>query len=714
MQRPFNPSRLPWTIVVGVSLLAAAPVSAAGEDEDEVIEEIVVTADFRERKLSDLPASVAVLAGETLRQGAVQHFEELTFLVPNLNWAGGSNRPRYFQIRGIGERSQYEGAPNPSVGFLIDDIDFSGIGGIALTWDVAQVEVLRGPQGTRYGANALAGLINVRSAEPGDGLAGRVRVLGGGDDARGLAGAVGGTLTEALSARFSASRYESDGFRDNVYLSRSDTNGRNESDAKARLRWQGDEWQADLNLLYVDVDNGYDAFAIDNGFTTYADRPGRDAQRSRGGALKLVRDFGETATLTSITSAARSDIDFGFDADWGNPDAWAPYTYDFVSRFQRDRETLSQELRLVSGPDGGLAGGDVAWLAGVYLLRLEEGNREDSSGLYVDPFDPVFGTFTLEKDLRSAYEATSTAVFGQLDWQIGDRHSLSAGLRIERRDADYADVLDGAARNRLDDAETMLGGQLSYRYEPGGRHGFYASLARGYKAGGFNLGSVPSEGERYFEAEFLWNLEAGVRSVWRPGVLESGLTVFVTRREDQQIGTSQQLVAGDPSSFIFFTDNAASGRSVGLEGDLRYSPSEGIELYASLGLLRVEFDDYSTPDGLDLSGREQAHAPSYSFALGATWRHASGWFAGADLTGRDSFYFSDSHDERSDAYELLGLRVGYAAGGWTATLWGRNVTDERYAVRGFFFGNEPPGFPNERYVRLGDPRQIGLSIEYAF
>ena len=119
----------------------------------QTIDEIVVTADFRGRTANEIPASISILDRDEIEQLAVQHFEELVNAVPNLNWSGDGHRARYFQIRGVGELAQYQGAPNPSVGFLIDDIDFSGIGTIATLFDIQQVEVLRGPQGTRYGAN---------------------------------------------------------------------------------------------------------------------------------------------------------------------------------------------------------------------------------------------------------------------------------------------------------------------------------------------------------------------------------------------------------------------------------------------------------------------------------------------------------------------------------------------------------------------------------
>src|ERR1700735_2943188 len=141
-----------------------------GASADETLQEIVITASLRSSSAAELPQSVSVLDAATLQAAGVQHFEDVLEMIPNLSWASGSSRPRFFELRGIGEVEQYQGAPNPSVGFLIDDIDFSGVGMPATLFDTRQIEVLRGPQGTIYGANALAGLINVRTEDPGNGM----------------------------------------------------------------------------------------------------------------------------------------------------------------------------------------------------------------------------------------------------------------------------------------------------------------------------------------------------------------------------------------------------------------------------------------------------------------------------------------------------------------------------------------------------------------
>ena len=154
-----------------------------------------------------------MLDGRTLRDAGRANFGDVLGLIPNLNWAGDTSLPRYFQLRGIGELEQYQGAPNPSVGFLIDDVDFSGLGGAGTLYDIDQVDVLRGPQAARYGANALGGLVYLRSAAPTDTLYGRVD-LDAGDYGTRSEGAVLSGPVESLDSgfRLAAQHLYSDGY----------------------------------------------------------------------------------------------------------------------------------------------------------------------------------------------------------------------------------------------------------------------------------------------------------------------------------------------------------------------------------------------------------------------------------------------------------------------------------------------------------------------
>ncbi len=192
---------------------------------------------------------------------------------------------------------------------------------------------------------------------------------------------------------------------------------------------------------------------------------------------------------------------------------------------------------------------------------------------------------------------------------------------------------------------------------------------------------------------------------------QAELAVFCMWREEQQVAASFQLDPGDPLTYVFYTDNAARGRNLGLEASGSWQPLERWTLAASLGLLHTEYLDYAYGDR-NLDGREQAHAPSYQYSLSAQWGGEVGWMARADLTGVDAFYFDTSHDQRSQAYTLLNLKAGYARARWSAFSWARNVTDETYAVRGFYFGLEPPDYANELYVQRGDGRLVGLTLQW--
>lgn len=695
------PLRWLWPVMAGM-LVARTAVG------DEPLEEIVVHASLRAIPALDLPQSVTVLDRAQITAQGVQHFEDLLGAIPDLNWAAGTSRPRYFQLRGIGEVEQYQGAPNPSVGFLIDDIDFSGVGMPATLFDTQQIEVLRGPQGTTYGANGLAGLINVRTVDPGSAPEFAAELTGATYDTRAAGFAAGDGLGEGRGGwRVVAQRFVSDGFRHNAFLGENATNGYDETTLRAKLRWEfSPGLRADLSLMHVFLNNGYDAWSIDNTYTTYSNQPGRDSQRSNGASLRLSERVEGVGELQSVTSAADSAIVYSFDGDWGNDGLWGQYApYDYYQVDHRVRRTIAQDLRLAGDP-GAALWGRANWLMGVYALRLSE--SDDLMYVY-----DVEGSGSGLTELTSRYAATNIALYGSLDAAVDSRTSVSAGLRVEQRVSSYSDSADERTpfpdqRNR------MTGGNLSIsRATDGGNH-LYATVARGYKGGGFNIGSQILAEQRGFGPESLWSVEAGLKRGDAAGAYSAQADVFYMRRQHMQVYLSEQLVPSNPLAYVFYTQNASDGENYGVEGEGRWRVSPRWQLSGSASLLRTRYVGVTGVfAGLGIDGRAQPFAPGYKVSAAVEYDDPSGAYARVDSSALDSFYYYTSDAQTSRSYHLENLRVGYRSGSFGASLWVRNLFGERYAQQGFSFGLIPPNFPTQSFLQLGDPRQVGFTVTYA-
>jgi iron complex outermembrane recepter protein len=692
--------------VLGTTSQAAATDSA----EDPQLEEIIVTAALRPVPILELPGSATVLTETTLRDAGQQHLEDILALVPNLNWAGDTSRPRYFQVRGIGELQQYQGAPNPSVGFLIDDIDFSGLGSAATLFDLDHVEVLRGPQGTLYGANALAGLIVAKSAAPADSFGGRAEFDAGDYNER----SYGAVLTGPVSAldsgfRLAAQRYTSDGFYHNAYLGRSDANNRDELTLRARWRYDPNElWRVDLTLMRVQIDNGYDAWSIDNTRTTQSDHPGVDRQYSTGISAHAAYTGLDAATLTAIATYADTAVDYGFDGDWGNPILWAPYTYDFTEYQIRHRSTRSLELRVGNSPQHGLS-----WLVGAYAFELREGLNDTSAGVYVDPFDPTQNSTSLSV-VSSQYVSRSGALYGQLDGDWGARTRWSLGVRGERRTSHYNDTttnLDApTTANNFAPADDLWGAHLSLDSRIADGQNVYALISRGYKAGGFNLSPGLPPSQLQFAPESALNFEVGHKARFMGGSLRIDTSLFYMSRHSEQVLTSDQLDPSNPNTFTFYTGNAKSGYNYGLESTLAWAAAPRLELGGSLGLLRTMYRGF-VQNGVELPDRALPHAPDWQAAVNATWRDPRGPYARLDVTGMGAFYYDlPPNETRSHAYGLVNGKLGWQNQRYEIYVWGRNLLNKDYTVRGFYFGDEPPDFPNKLYTQLGEPRNWGVHV----
>ncbi|ABO23602.1 TonB-dependent receptor [Shewanella loihica] len=704
----------PIALAVAAALTHTSLMASDTPPANDEMEVIVVTSDFRQSSLDKMPSSISVIDQQQIEDEGAQHFEDVLNGIANFNWSGGSSRAKYFQIRGVGEQEEYQGAPNSSVGYIIDDIDMSGLGMISSMYDLQQVEVLRGPQGTRYGANALAGLIYLKSNDPTSVFEHGAELQLGDDNLRTYSGFSSGPLTDSgkLLYRVSLQQHEQNGYRDNLYLGRDDTNGRDEFTGRIKLRWYAtDDLVADLSLMHADFNNGYDAWTLDNnGFDTLTDEPGVDKQRTTGGSLKLTYSGADSFELVSLSSMAQSDTHHGYDGDWANPEFWAarscegePCQYDYTWNKLGDRTTLSQEFRLSSTEAGRIFDGSTDWLVGVYGLRLTEDN--DTLEIYNG----------WEDRLLAEYEATNLAVFAQLDSDLGNGYALSVGARLERRESDYSD----SDKDAFDPSENMWGGHiaLSKTLSPGQQA--YARIARGYKAGGFNMSlPVSLSDKKEFQAETLYNYELGLKSEWLDGDATTHFSLFYMDRRDQQVSASQQN-PDEPQKFILYVENAGSSHNYGAELEANWYATDNLKLYGTLGWLETAYGDYAYQDkygGLvDLTGRELAHSPNLTYSAGATYRSDLGWFANLTTSGKSEFYYSDSNDSKSEPYTIFNARVGYETETWSAYLWGRNLFDEKYGVRGFYFGNEPDnGWADKQYIRYGDPRQLGVTLNVKF
>jgi outer membrane receptor protein involved in Fe transport len=665
--------------------------------------EIMLYGATQEISLFELPGSATILSADELQKNASYQLSQALTDLPGINYAGGSNAPRFFQIRGIGEFEQYEGAPNPSVGLIVDDIDFSGLGLPITFFDTMQLEILRGPQGTRYGASALAGLIRLDSNKPKSEYGGTIELGVGNDSLKSAGVAITGPVLQGndkLLFRLSSAAMYQDGFRNNKFLNSDDTNQRLERNTRLALSAKPSAESAiDLKFIHIDNNDGYDVFTIDNSFTTQSDRPGKDELQANGASLKASLALSNDLIFESTTSVLDANQSYAYDGDWGNNPFWEPYApYDYEFQSVRERSQFSEELRLRSNPELYVRGLTRRWLLGTYMQRL---NEETEISEFADNFQ--------YRDLASEYRAKTYAAFAEYEVPLRKGSAFILGARLEQRDMRYLDSRPSAFYPE----DLMWGGSASLTQDLNAQARAYITLARGVKGGGINPGTrIPNE-QRIFSPESLISLESGIKGHFFDNRLTTEIAAFLWKRDDAQLKFAFQYDPNDPLAFSYVTSSVAEGENLGLEGRVVYELSPQLSLLSSGAILSTKYTEVPLSNA-DLDGREQSHAPSWQYSLGVEYQATENWFTRVAMQGKDDFYFDDSHSEKSSAYELLNVSLGYRTPSWSWTVWGRNVLDQKYAVRGFFFGNEPPNFEPKKYVQLGDPISFGTTISIYF
>lgn len=500
------------TTAIALGALSIPAYLFAAEDTNSGIEKITITADFRPIELKETAGSVSVVNSELAELRGAQHIEEILQNIPNVTWTSSASRSRFIQMRGIGDLEQYaEPKYYPAVGMILDDIELGDAANAGMLFDTQQVEVLRGPQGVRFGASAYGGLLKIQSNPATSDFQGIVSGGLGNYGQQNVGLVLNGALAENLNGRIGFQNNKKDGFIKNDYLAKDDTSGTDETTARLKLNWQATESSSyDFNVLKFNSDSGMDAWSFDNPRATVSDEPGKDDQNTLAFSLKGSWQLSEQNQLSATISSTDSELDYAYDADWNNPEFCQLFVCTFGTdmaseQFLRDRQRTSLDVRLTNSTKQETDSGQ--YVIGVY------GNQSD------DELDYFYNSIWYgDYSSNSEYEADRFAIYAEYEYFASNKLSLAAGIRLETVKDDFID--SNGFSSSIDSDLVNL--QLTGKYKVDDGTLLYGSLAQAEKPGGVNVAASAqynfmspefqqfSNGKLTFEAETLSNLEVGV------------------------------------------------------------------------------------------------------------------------------------------------------------------------------------------------------------
>jgi iron complex outermembrane receptor protein len=661
------------------------------------LEEVLVTAQKREQSIQDVPIAISAVSEEMLEQTGINTITEVIPMVPGLTGADYGLATNTWAIRGIGSNDWTIGS-EPSVGVFVDDA-YVGRNIFATTnfFDINRIEVVKGPQGTLFGRNSAAGAISLITNRPGEENELRLGVALG-DEGQERYEVVGNwAVSDSFALRLAYQHQEWEGMWEEVI---SGDDMYTESDVvRLTARWDvTDNLEALIRFNYGEAETNYTS-AI-NTTTNLADpgeeypdkyainKPNYEDNEDEGFGLRLTWSINDSLTLVSITDVRSGENSYFEDVDGTADDLAVDEALglglgglDIPVGLGGDADTFYQEFRLSGGSKS------LTWFTGVsyYTEDLENSRWE------VDYVATALGFPIGQQRIESEAENDSYGIYGDITWQVTDRLALIGGARWSFDDKDWCtntlldDFYDmgGPTDGEVCDEEDWdeLTSRLVVQYDLSDDTMFFASVAEGYKGGGFNTAVVDTDGDFIadtvvpFDPETSIAYELGMKSTLLDGRMQLNGSVYFTDYEALQVAT-----------FDFDTGqqirNAGDAETTGLEAELSYMVTDGLVLMANYAYLDAEISSG------ELDGQELAYAPENTFSIGANLNHeflggSLNWFAVYNYT--DEFYHDLDNVNEEDSYGILNGKVTYTAGSerWDLAIAADNITDEEYAtIRG--------------------------------
>lgn len=739
--------------------MAEEAADPAARSAATALDTITVTAERREQNLQDVPVSVGVVQGEAMRaftEGGDDTLLALSGKVPGFYAETTTGRifPRFY-IRGLGNIDFYLGASQP-VSIIQDDVVLEHV---VLksnpVYDVDQVEVLRGPQGSLFGRNTTAGIVKFDTVKPGEEFSGRVNASYGSQDTVAIDGGIGGPINDVLSFRVSTLYQHRGDWVDNTYSGPSADGtvgpknnamgGYDDRNLRLQMLFKPSER---FSLLASAHTRDYDGTSTlflrgamhkgSNKVDVARDKVAYDeagnnpqAYRTHGGSIKAIYDFGAT-TLTSISAYettsgySRGDTDGGAAADF--PVGGVPNGYGQSMGQVRDLGQFTQELRLASNTTD-----PWSWQVGAFYF-----DGRDTTDFYQRAWFLQGAARNPNNWVRLRNINTSWAGFGQVSWKASDALTLTAGVRATRdekstrllKTADTAaGVVTYKGRHNVEMSDTQPSWDLSAMYEVNRALSVYARVARGFRGPTIQGRSAVFNSDfTTADSETILSWEAGIKSSLFDNRLRLNVSGFTYAVDDIQLN-------GNDSNGNGVLFNADKARAYGLEADMDWRPIPNLSLSAGLSLLHSRIQDkrvYAQVCALNgvvvctvkdptikigsnvyaqIDGNPLPNAPKYNLNLAARYDIPVGddgaVFFATDWNrqGRTQFVLYRTDEFYSNGNFEGGLRVGYSGGygAWEVAAFARNITNEK---------NLKGVIENYMAAVYNEPRIVGVSFNY--
>jgi len=737
--------------VTWVCSLLSVPLSAQSQQasSSDALQEVVVTAQKRAENLQTVPLSVTAIAGPTMQALHVEGLADVTGTIPNVQIQvnAGLQNAAALVIRGIG----IVGNPSPYVGTEVATI----VDGVVQTvnelglvdrFDVERIEVLRGPQGTLFGANTTGGAVNIVERQPtGElGVYGQVGV--GNYQSKNVFAALNFPIIDGtLDGKVAVSNRSREGFYTNLYNGEP-IGGVNTTSERGYLKWTpSDTTDVTLKVEGQQTRNGTDVLlnvsypgelfyrpTTPYGFELYSDVPDQHNSDSYGITI-TANSLTPIGKITSITNYAK----------WGSrgyQDIDGIDLYGYAQIGNTTGHQFSQELRDVFHPID-----SVEVLVGAFFQQWMYNSDGEAWVAFVSP-DLIDETLARE-------HTTNVAGFSQLYWNVTDKLRLQAGVRVShekvhmaREDDFYSQPagtdprkgygnLVGAVPQPVNPANPPVQGEKTWT-NVGGRVGLdynftpevmaYGYYARGFKSGGFNGRITLATDLGPFNPEFVDSFEVGLKSDWLDHHLRVNLAAFLNKWHDMQVAQVFFANGVQHSAIV----NAAKATTKGLELETQWVVGGGLRFGGNVGYLRANYDQFTTGSGPTCppqpepqpvpcsavyDGRTLPYAPKFTASVDANY--AFGFLSGDanallqwTYNGERWGNFTQQVSERLRADGLINANLSWSpkAGKYTISVWGRNLANKKYLVLAL---DAPPLFTEGL---LGNPREFGMDVKFDF